>query len=99
MATLNMPSTATLVANTAQTVTVAGAWPRLHILPTVALQVTYIRGDGETAVVGADYNYLAPPSPAEPTCVPTRATDDTTVISMISATAGRVGVSFCDCDD
>jgi hypothetical protein len=96
----DLPSTVTLTSNTVATVTANGVFSALHVMPLATGQVVYARGDGVDPVKEADLNHCAPPIPAEATCVPTApASASTTAIKLISATAGAVHISVCDCED
>lgn len=88
------PITATLVADTAQTVTVDGVWNSLEIIPlATATQVVWAISDGSTATKGTGREYACPPYWV--TKVPGRSTNGTTTtVSIISATAGAVQVRF-----
>lgn len=94
------PVTATLVADTAQTVSIDGVWNSLEIIPVAtATQVVWAIGDGTVATKGTGKEYVA--APYWVTRIPTKSTDGiTTSVSIISATAGQVQVRFpTDNDD
>lgn len=85
------PTTATLVASTAQTVTLDGVWNSVEVVPLAAGQVVFALGTGGTATAGTGLEYACPPARA--TRVPAFSTNGTTTaVSIISATAGQVQV-------
>jgi hypothetical protein len=98
--TLNLPThVATSV--TAATVTVAGLRSTLHFRSAPSSAAIWVRGDGVTAVAGADYNYPVWPSPDEGTCVPIAGGTTTSTSFSVIAASGTPTVSVlpCDCDD
>jgi hypothetical protein len=85
------PTTVTLVAATAQAVTIDGIYSSLEVIPLAAAQQVFARGDGVTATAGTSLEYACPAGRV--TRVPTgSANGTTTVVSLISATGGQVQV-------
>lgn len=85
------PLTVTLVAATAQSATIDGIYSSLEVIPLAAAQQVFARGDGVTATQGTSTEYACPQG--RPTRIPTAsANGTTTVVSLISATAGQVQV-------
>lgn len=88
------PTTVTLTAGTAATVSVSGVWSNLYVLPLTAGVVAYARGDGATAVAKTDGAWACPAAPAEPTRIPVSSTDgENTTVSVICASNCDVHVT------
>lgn len=85
------PTTVTLVADTAQTVSLDGVWPFIEIVPLASGQQVFARGDGVTATKGTSLEYAC--IAGDVTRVPAYSSNGTsTSVSIISATAGQCQV-------
>jgi hypothetical protein len=96
-----VPTTLTLVAATATTITLDGAWSKVHLVVAPSGGTVYARGDGQVAAVAADLNFPVFPSPDEGTCIPVSTAtglSGTSTISVISAGTPTVSVLECNCD-
>ena len=89
----------TLVANTVATVSVAGDWPWLRIIPLTVTDPVFMSLDGSTAPTVAGDGFVCAPLGAQ-TTVKQIYQSGATVIKLISAGSGTVIVEGCvDSDD